>query len=280
MFFASDVKSILENAFDIPFNVKNDYRQQEPSFQVVPTDSHDRLFALNVHFTNQIRMEAQFEPQRYAAEMVREMNKADPCKKDLFCSYASQLINAGAKVVLRVNDIPQPTTTWATWPEVWNKITFKVDVRPIESDAQDKPDYTATVRKWLPIVMGLSLSLLRVEKIETEDNPSGKAEGKKLDVTTTQYERNPINRVLCLSKYGYSCAVCGFNFEKTYGDIGREFIHVHHKIPVSQMGEGYVVNPIKDLIPVCPNCHAMLHRENPPITPERLREIISQQADK
>lgn len=280
MFLAADIKSILENEFDIPFIVKIDYRQQEPNFMVVPAVSHDHLFTLNVCFKNQIRMEMQLEPQKYAAEMVREMGSSDPKKKDLFCLYASQLVNSGAKVVLRVNDTVQAVSNWEKWPPFWEKLFLKVNIRPIEIDEADNPDYFATVQRWLPVMMGLSLSLLRVERVENEQFPSGKTEGRKFDVITTKYERNPVNRVLCLAKYGYCCSVCGFDFEKTYGLLGKEFIHVHHKTPVSKMGDDYLVNPIEDMIPVCPNCHAMLHKVDPPIAPERLKEIIQEQVDR
>ena len=99
----------------------------------------------------------------------------------------------------------------------------------------------------------------------------GKVLPEKFEVKATRYERSLINRALCLEYYGYSCYVCGFNFEKTYGEIGHQFIHVHHIVPVSQIGSGYIIDPIKDLIPVCPNCHAMLHRKNPPYLPEELK---------
>ena len=58
----------------------------------------------------------------------------------------------------------------------------------------------------------------------------------------------------CLEHYGFTCAVCDFDFAGVYGAIAKKFIHVHHKIPLSEIGKEYVVDPIKDLIPVCPNC--------------------------
>jgi len=88
-------------------------------------------------------------------------------------------------------------------------------------------------------------------------------EGTKKPVTVNIYERNPKARKLCLEKYGYVCSVCEFDFEKKYGDIGKNFIHVHHLKSLHEIGNAYEVNPIKDLRPVCPNCHAMLHRKNP-----------------
>ena len=279
MSYVSDIKSILEPVFDIPFSVKVDYRQQEPNIYVAPAENHDQLFSVHIYFHNQIRMEMHFEPQKYAAEMVRGMGNANEEKRKLFCTYIAQIEEKGAKTALKVNDVPQSIHDYNQWPEKWEKVSFKITVRPIETNQEDQPDYSSTIQKWLPLMMGLSLSMLNVEKKE-QDERIGRAEGRKLDVTTTHYERNPVNRVLCLAKYGYACQICGFNFEKTYGLIGKEFIHVHHKVPVSQMDDGHIVDPLTELIPVCPNCHAMLHRENPPITPERLKQLITENTNK
>jgi 5-methylcytosine-specific restriction protein A len=64
--------------------------------------------------------------------------------------------------------------------------------------------------------------------------------------------------------------ICGFSFEQHFGDIGKGFIHVHHLRPLGNIGENYEVDPVTDLIPVCPNCHAMIHRKNPPYSPQEL----------
>lgn len=89
-------------------------------------------------------------------------------------------------------------------------------------------------------------------------------EGAKYTIRVNAYERNTDARKKCLAHYGYRCAVCDFDFEHRYGQRGKEFIHVHHLVPVSSIGQAYEVDPIMDLRPVCPNCHAMLHRTNPP----------------
>lgn len=86
-------------------------------------------------------------------------------------------------------------------------------------------------------------------------------EGKRKIVSVNTYERNPLARKRCMEYYGVSCQVCQINFEKIYGEVGRDFIHVHHIKPLHEIGRNYVVDPINDLRPVCPNCHAMLHRK-------------------
>ena len=68
--------------------------------------------------------------------------------------------------------------------------------------------------------------------------------------------------------------VCDFDFQKTYGKIGKNFIHVHHLTKVEDIGNKYEVNPINDLRPVCPNCHSMLHKQEPPLTIEELKLLL------
>jgi len=99
-------------------------------------------------------------------------------------------------------------------------------------------------------------------------------EGATVRVTVNAYERNHQARSLCLEEFGYTCRICGFDFYKVYGEAGRDFIHVHHLIPLSQVGKGYEVDPFTDLLPVCPNCHALIHRENPPYTVEELCNML------
>ena len=68
--------------------------------------------------------------------------------------------------------------------------------------------------------------------------------------------------------------VCGFSFGATYGEVAEGYIHVHHLVPLSEIGEGYEVDPVKDLRPVCPSCHAVIHLGRPPYKPEEIRDFI------
>ncbi|MEK7718856.1 MAG: HNH endonuclease [Bacteroidota bacterium] len=100
------------------------------------------------------------------------------------------------------------------------------------------------------------------------------AEGKTKKVLVNNFERNPIARKKCIDHYGVVCCACSFDFESIYGEIGKNFIHIHHKIDISTIGNEYSVDPIKDLIPVCPNCHSMLHKKKPAYTIEELKQMI------
>lgn len=100
-------------------------------------------------------------------------------------------------------------------------------------------------------------------------------EGGRYSVWQTRYERDPEARRKCLELKGYACYVCRFDFMKKYGDLGKEFIHVHHLTQLSTRKEVTHTDHEKDLIPVCPNCHAMLHRgQKTPMSPEELIDII------
>ncbi len=99
-------------------------------------------------------------------------------------------------------------------------------------------------------------------------------EGEKKEVRVNNYERNPEARAICIKKYGATCSICGFDFSKKYGEIGEGFIHVHHLKPLSEIRKGYILDPIKELRPVCPNCHAMLHQRQTPYSIEELIEIV------
>lgn len=101
------------------------------------------------------------------------------------------------------------------------------------------------------------------------------SEGAKSTVTINAYERSAKARAACIAHHGVSCSVCGFDFEDAFGDLGSGFIHVHHIVPIGSIRDEYEVDPITDLVPVCPNCHAMIHRVEPPLTVEQLREHLA-----
>lgn len=113
------------------------------------------------------------------------------------------------------------------------------------------------------------------------DLPKDYYEGAVYKITVNKYERSSIARQRCIEYNGKKCLVCGIDFEKKYGKLGKDFIHIHHVIPLNKIGKEYVVNYKKDLIPVCPNCHAMLHRklDGRYISWEELRNRLEQKRD-
>jgi len=110
--------------------------------------------------------------------------------------------------------------------------------------------------------------------IEEIIEPNGYLEGKYTTSIVNRYERDPNARRACIEIYGTKCQICGFDFEEKYGEYGKGFIHIHHKTQLSDLKET-ITDPQKDLIPVCPNCHAMIHKNNgKPLSIEELKKII------
>ena len=100
-------------------------------------------------------------------------------------------------------------------------------------------------------------------------------EGAVLRVFVNRYERDPAARAACIAAHGLRCRVCEVDLKERYGEIAAGFIHVHHLRPIAQACGIVSVDPIRDLAPVCPNCHAMLHRREPLLTIEELRSIMA-----
>lgn len=98
-------------------------------------------------------------------------------------------------------------------------------------------------------------------------------EGSTRTVIVNAYERDPVARKKCLQYYKPICQVCAFNFSANFGRLGADFMHVHHLVPLSSIRRAYRVDPIKDLRPVCPNCHAMLHKKKDVLSIEELKAI-------
>lgn len=101
---------------------------------------------------------------------------------------------------------------------------------------------------------------------------------KRTTVLVNRYERDPQKRRECVEHFGYRCQICNFDFHEVYGEIGADFIHVHHVEPLAEVGGEHDIDPKVDLIPVCPNCHAILHRVTPALKPEELKIQFVQKA--
>jgi 5-methylcytosine-specific restriction protein A len=99
-------------------------------------------------------------------------------------------------------------------------------------------------------------------------------EGAVCRVSVNAYERDPEARRRCIEAHGTSCCICGFSFCAVYGEAAEGYIHVHHLRPLSEVGGEYVIDPVEDLRPVCPNCHAMLHLGGRCRSIEEVRQLM------
>lgn len=124
--------------------------------------------------------------------------------------------------------------------------------------------------------------LVSVEKQEgretrnpDEVDPNDLWEGAIRQVFVNGYERNEEAKKRCLDHFGFSCSVCGVALEEVYGPRAEGLIHVHHLVPLFEIGTSYVVDPVKHLRPVCPNCHAVIHRTRETWSIERVQDAMA-----
>ena len=110
---------------------------------------------------------------------------------------------------------------------------------------------------------------------DSQDFSNGKAEGSRIEYFASRIERNPQNRKKAIEKHGTQCFACDFKFEEKYGPFGKDFIEIHHKYPLAEQESEIVINPDTDLIPLCANCHRMIHHRNPCLSLEELKELIN-----
>lgn len=272
------MKECLEKMFDIPFLLERGC-DPYPWVRVTPKGEKGQMFSVKVTNRSNVRLVIDFEPEVFSANIVASMGAATIDARGKFAELIELQRRRGAEITLSVNDQLLTGRVDQMWPEeTWKKMIYRATVVLPHDKVDDPVAIAGFVTEWGCLVMATFLSLLKISLVdENSDNDcplESECEGGKFLIQTTRYERSAVNRFLCISRHGEKCLVCGFDFEKFYGRIGAGFIHVHHIVPVSDMGAGYTVDPDKDLIPVCPNCHAMLHRKHPPFTPNELRMML------
>lgn len=264
------IKYQLESTYDIPFCVVTSNEYRDLSYTIWPENDLGELFEIKMLYRQGIRLIIDIYPQKYAAGMLSDMQSAGKEKIGMFLKYIDLMRKNHAKVEMSVNQNLCSTIDEEIWKQTWKNLRLRINVIP---EKEDEKEYeTKLFSSWADRTVGMMLTLLNIENMESVDKKH--SEGGRSQVLTNRYERNPVNRQLCLLANGYRCKICGFDFEEQYGKLGHNFIHVHHIEKVSSHDESYYINPEMDLIPVCPNCHAMLHRVDPPMSPETLIEII------
>lgn len=139
-------------------------------------------------------------------------------------------------------------------------------------------DFSAGQATVVPKLAELGFNVVAMELNEQsaalpEEVPESAWEGARRSVTVNSFERNPAARAACIEHHGSACAICGFDFSVQYGAEFQGFIHVHHVVPLATIGKKYKVDPKSDLLPVCPNCHAVLHYGSKVRTPEQVRGL-------
>ncbi len=110
---------------------------------------------------------------------------------------------------------------------------------------------------------------------EGDESPAFTEDTRRL-VTHTRIERNQKLVKEVKKQKGYQCEACGFDFEKTYGEVGKSYIEAHHLIPISKLKKETVeLDPQSDFAVLCANCHRMIHRLEDTSDISELKKILA-----
>lgn len=216
-----------------------------------------------------------FVPDSFSGDLIRDMGQSKKTARIVSSSFAGALNQYGSSLDVQVNGDKINLADIDSWPVDWTTLVLNYNQVGVEPDLDQIFDGGSVVLQQCLNYLGVIVPLLPIEKGSYEVPLEGLPEGLLFREETNRYERNRLNREACIAIKGTTCLVCGFNFAETFGDIGDGYIHVHHVIPVSQLGEGYIVDPSSDLVPVCANCHSMMHRTDPPVSVDELRSIMN-----
>ena len=126
----------------------------------------------------------------------------------------------------------------------------------------------ATAMPSAGIVVMRSTGVIPGETVE----PGAYFDPSVVRVAVDRRELDPFGRRECIERFGTVCQVCGMQFEKVYGKIGSDFIEIHHLFP--EASEQDNVDPAANLVPICSNCHRMIHRRSPMLSVQELKDIL------
>ena len=242
--------------------------------ELTPLDLHP-----NEGFAVQFRLgwrsvEAVFVPGSFSGQLIARMGECDIEARQTFGAFATALLARKVKVLMRVNGSETDPLAADAWPAQWSKAELSLKQTPIVVEPENDAQHERLVIDLVVPIFGMAVALIGAE--ENELSTTGELEGRAIQTIATRYERKRLNREACIQLKGSRCVVCGFDFAQTYGPLGIDYIEVHHLKSVASIGADYFIDVAADLAPVCSNCHAMAHREEPPVPLERLRELVEE----
>ncbi len=252
-----ELKHYLENKYYIGFNVE----QLSDGFNITLKESDKDKFYIKVHINESARLSADVLIEKYGASFLHLINKSSLQKRKNFVDLANSNVNG--RIELLINKSLCSLDSFVEDNREWNSFEIRFVEFPFEYNITE-------INRAMDLLICLMLSLV-------DYSIEGFEEGQKKVTVSEKYERNPINRKICLAYKGYKCVICGFDFEQKYGIVGKDTIEVHHIVPVSKFDENYIVKPLEDLIPVCSNCHTMIHKKKIPYSPEEIKKMIEEQ---
>ncbi|WP_103174918.1 HNH endonuclease [Paracoccus sp. SY] len=228
------------------------------------------------------RLDIHFRPGNFSGDLMEAMGSADETGRSTFLSILRACRDAGAETVLTLNGGMRDPDDSEIWNAPWRSLSLAIRRGMLAINEGDAEADMRQIELWTSRAAAAVLALLPLEVEGSEHEEAapdiiGLPEGARIRIEVNRYERDRRNRAAALAIHGYSCKVCELDMAERYGTAAAGLIEVHHVTPVSTVGEGYIINPATDLIPLCPNCHSVTHRRRPPFSVGELKAMIVDQ---
>lgn len=224
------------------------------------------------------RLRIDFEPGKFAGPLLADMGNVDIDGRSAFHAVLADCRRLGSQIDLEINGVPVPFDSEEVWTLTWSRLVLSMNKGPLELGIDEGEPDADIICRWTGRFSAAIIAILPTEEIRenVQSDVIGYPEGALTTVQANRYERDRRNRAAAIAIHGTACKGCDLEMGARYGSVATGFIEIHHVTPVSQLGAGYVIDPEYDLLPLCPNCHAVVHRRTPPFTVLELRELLEQ----
>lgn len=219
------------------------------------------------------RLGLRFVPGTFAGPLLQAMSSADISGRALFKAILSECERLGGTVSFSLDGLNRHYDEDDIWGTTWRRLSMSLSKGNLELGAGNAAVDFEIIQAWTVRFVAAVVALLPLEEYAITEL-QGCPEGALQTVVVNRYERDRRNRAAALAIHGHACLACGIEFGKTYGSCADGYIEVHHVVPVSELGESYVIDPKEDLVPLCPNCHAVAHLNNPPFTVKEIKRLL------
>jgi 5-methylcytosine-specific restriction enzyme A len=237
---------------------------------LIPSEIHENDgFSIEVR-TSWRTAEVQFVPGRFARPLIEKMGHARPGAQAAFSALATAALKHG-KLTFRVNGLELDVLNASLWPRQWQKLELGLKKQGVVFEELSRNELKQLLGDIIAPVFGMCIALIGVDEVDAD---ASALEGDSVEVISRRYERRPVNREICLSVRGRRCYCCNMDFGEVYGPSADGHIEVHHIVPASGMGAGYQINPVTELVPICSNCHSVVHLTNPATSVEDVKALV------
>jgi 5-methylcytosine-specific restriction enzyme A len=266
---------LISDSCGLPFEGRQISGGNNRTFQISPAGVPvQNTFAIQTS-VGWRSLEVSFMPGSFSGDFIGLMGESSSDSRNCSAAVLGKCVDDGASVSLKINGKPRNPRDTSEWDTDWSR--FELGLRRGQLELANDDADTSKIAAWTQKVAAAIVALLPLERDEVREESlyGGFSEGAQTRIEVNHYERDRRNRAAALAIHGYACLACNSDLRDAYGAAAVGLIEVHHLTPVSKLGKNYHLNPATDLAPLCPNCHRVAHRRDPPFTIAELQMMMA-----